>query len=150
VTKQSNIYDLKIYIESDHKLKTSWKIKRDVKERGKKYDDVIKQIKSRKTDYEKYIKPQRDQADIIISFLSNEESEDTQSLKLKVSNKYNIDELILNLSIFKIEFELERKDHYYEIFFKRYIKNDLFKDEAIKKRGDFYDYILLAIRHMYG
>jgi uridine kinase len=150
VTKQSNIYDLKIYIESDHKLKTSWKIKRDVEERGKKYDDVIKQIKSRKTDYEKYIKPQRDQADIVISFLSNEESEDMQSLKLKISNKYNIDELILNLSIFKIEFELERKDHFYEIFFKRYFKNNLFKDEAIKKRGDFYDYILLVIKHMYG
>jgi uridine kinase len=150
VTKQSNIYDLKIYIESDQKLKTTWKIKRDVEERGKKYDEVIAQIKSRKTDYEKFIKPQRDQADIIISFLSNDESEDLQSLKLKISNKYNIDELILNLSIYKIEFELNRTDLYYEILFRRYVRNNLFENEVIKKRGDFYDYILLAIKHIYG
>jgi len=150
VTNQTNIFDLKIYIETDSKLKTSWKVNRDVKERGKKYDEVIAQIKSRKSDYEKFIKPQRDNADIVISFLSSENSESNQSLRLKISKKYNIDQYILELSTNEIKFSLEGNENFYEIYFEKYLENKLFKNDKIQKSGNFYNYILLAIKNIYG
>jgi uridine kinase len=58
--------DLKIFIDTDECIKTRWKLERDVHERGRKLEDVIKQIESRRYDYETYILPQREFSDIII------------------------------------------------------------------------------------
>ena len=62
------IINLKIYMDTDDNLKIPWKITRDIKTRGYSMDHILKQIESRKQDLEKYILPQRENADIIISF----------------------------------------------------------------------------------
>jgi uridine kinase len=62
------ISDLKIFIDTDFELKKEWKIKRDVNERGRSIEDVISQMESRKLDYETFILPQREFADIIINY----------------------------------------------------------------------------------
>ncbi len=62
-------YDLKIFLKMDEKLRRVLKIKRDVFERGHKLENVIKSLKKREKDSEKFIKPQQDKADLIFSIL---------------------------------------------------------------------------------
>jgi uridine kinase len=149
LSKKSNIYDLKIYIEADHKLKTNWKIKRDVTERGKKYAQVLDQINSRKEDYKKYIKPQKENADIIISFLTGAELEKLDSLRLSISKKYKIEKYISDLMIYKIDFIQTEGDKYNEIYFEKYTPCNIFKNKFNKLNGSYYEYILLAIKNIY-
>ena len=64
----NKLSDCKIYIEPDYDLKTKWKIQRDNIERGYTIEQSLKSIEDRKEDYEAYIKPQKDNADIIINY----------------------------------------------------------------------------------
>ena len=60
--------DLKIFVDTDDSLKTEWKIRRDTKKRGYTRDQVMQTIMRRKIDEEKYILPQKEYADIVVSF----------------------------------------------------------------------------------
>lgn len=62
------ISDLNIYVDTDEDLKVEWKIKRDTKKRGHTKAEVIETIKRRKVDEEQFIKPQKQNADIVIKF----------------------------------------------------------------------------------
>jgi uridine kinase len=61
-----NILNLKIYMDTDDNIRIPWKIKRDIVKRGYTIEKIYKQILDRKDDYEKFIKIQKDQSDIII------------------------------------------------------------------------------------
>ncbi|MEK6919117.1 MAG: hypothetical protein AABW73_03680 [Nanoarchaeota archaeon] len=63
------LYDLKVYMDPSPELKLYWKINRDVKERGYSKEKVLSAINKRKVDSEKYISPQRDNADLIFSLI---------------------------------------------------------------------------------
>ena len=94
--KQRKNIDLKIFINTDEKLRKHWKVIRDVKKRGYNPDDVIKQIKSRHKDSKKFIMPQMNFADMIIEFKSVDDFNigDTNKeikLSLKVILDINID-----------------------------------------------------------
>lgn len=60
--------DLKIYIDTDEKLRRHWKILRDTKHRGYSIEKIMDQIKKRISDTKKYIYPQKQFADIIIKY----------------------------------------------------------------------------------
>ena len=63
----SDCFDsFKIYLDTDDELRKEWKIARDTSERGYSEQQVIDAIDRRRSDYEKYILPQRDIADLII------------------------------------------------------------------------------------
>ena len=70
--KTNDIIDLKIFIDTDRELIKKWKIKRDVEERGYNIEKVLKQIEIREKDYDEHIKNQKDNADIIINFVEEE------------------------------------------------------------------------------
>ncbi len=61
-------YDVKVYLEPEEELRIKWKIQRDTTKRGYTPEQVLRQIEERREDTEKYIKPQRTFADIVISF----------------------------------------------------------------------------------
>jgi uridine kinase len=63
-----DLSDIKIFMDTDLELKTSWKINRDVYERGHDMKTVLESIKNRKKDYENFILPQREFADLVITF----------------------------------------------------------------------------------
>jgi uridine kinase len=66
--------DLKIFLNTEEHLKIDWKVKRDMKERNYTLDKIMETILKRKEDSDKYIQPQKDAADIIITyFLENSE-----------------------------------------------------------------------------
>jgi uridine kinase len=150
ISNKSNIYDLKIYIEADPKLKKHWHVTRDVAKRGKSQSEVLEQINSRKVDYENYIKPQRNNADMIITFLSGERSQSLESLRLLITKKYSINQYIFDLSSHHIAYTLITGDDYHELFFEKYTQNTLFEEKLINENEKFYDYILLAIKNIYG
>lgn len=64
---QRKEYDFKIFINPDDALNTHWKILRDNNQRGKTKEDALNQIEQRKNDYNKYLKPQMEYADLILS-----------------------------------------------------------------------------------
>jgi uridine kinase len=77
-----DLSDLKIYVDTSHDLKTKWKIQRDVHERHYDSNVVLSKIESRKIDYETYISPQKEHADIIIQQTS-------ESLILYIRKEHN-------------------------------------------------------------
>lgn len=62
--------DLKIYIDTDEKLRRHWKIIRDTKKRGYSIEKILEQIEGRMSDATKYIYPQKEFSDIQIRYFS--------------------------------------------------------------------------------
>jgi uridine kinase len=61
--------DLKIFLNTEEHLKIDWKVKRDMKERNYTLDKIMETILKRKEDSDKYIQPQKDSADLIITYI---------------------------------------------------------------------------------
>lgn len=64
--------DIKIFLQPQEELRKHWKILRDMKERGYAKEKILRALKQRKPDSNKYILPQKDFADIVFSFNINE------------------------------------------------------------------------------
>ncbi|HIK40628.1 phosphoribulokinase [Thermoleptolyngbya sp. M55_K2018_002] len=61
-------YDVKVYLAPPEDLRHTWKINRDTRKRGYTREQVIKQIQQREPDSEAFIRPQRQWADVVVSF----------------------------------------------------------------------------------
>ncbi|GAX35428.1 phosphoribulokinase [Nodularia sp. NIES-3585] len=70
-------YDVKVYLAPPEQLRAEWKVKRDTQKRGYTAEQVLAELEKREPDSEKYIRPQRQWSDIVVSFYpANEEDED--------------------------------------------------------------------------
>lgn len=108
-----NIIDLKIFIDAADSVKIPWKINRDTKKRGYTIEKIVKQIEDRKEDFNKYILPQKNEADIIIYFYNDNKNfninlfhiDDVIEHKFKVgiNKKYDLKNIIRNLIVKNIE-----------------------------------------------
>ena len=63
------LIDFSVYLDISDEVKISWKIKRDMAERGHRYEDVLASINARRPDFEAYIDPQKAHSDVIIQIL---------------------------------------------------------------------------------
>lgn len=61
-------YDVKVYLAPPEKLRAAWKVKRDTAKRGYHKEQVLDQLRLREPDSEAYIRPQRQWADVVVSF----------------------------------------------------------------------------------
>ena len=110
--KQRNQFDLKVFISPDMELVKFWKINRDINERNKSIDDIVKQIKERKLDSDKYIVTQKQFADIIIvpkislknnliseinSLINSDKILNIETLKLKLASYNKEDDIDFTL-----------------------------------------------------
>jgi uridine kinase len=102
---QAELYDLRVFMEPEDELRTWWKLKRDVAERGHTAERVLEQLKSREKDSLKYIKSQSEFADIKVSFyhleaidFNNLTREPSIGLKVLMPNEINLDPLIVEFS----------------------------------------------------
>jgi uridine kinase len=141
-TKNENLYNLKIFLDTDNSLKTQWKINRDVNERGYSYEKVITQIKNRKSDYLKYIKPQKNNSDIVIKFYSKNK---LIGLEISINKKFNILNIINKFNQKNIPVIIKQKNNFFILDFKEYYNENLLDDLNVTKYNDFYDYILYII-----
>ena len=137
----NDIYDLKIFIDTDQELKTDWKIKRDVEERGYKKEQVLEQINNRKIDYHSFVEPQRSKSDIIINFFG----QDSIKLRILVHKKYKIVDILSIFSQWEIPYSfISDIKNFNEIVFENYKNCDILGIDKPHTR-DFYDYILFFI-----
>lgn len=72
-------YNLSIYLDMDERLREHLKIKRDMQQRGYSRDQVVMAIDRRKIDAKKFIKPQKQHADLILSIRAIDENFNTET-----------------------------------------------------------------------
>ena len=62
------VWDVSVYLDPEPDLRVAWKIKRDTWKRGYTPEQVRAQLRHRAADSERFIAPQREKADIVVSF----------------------------------------------------------------------------------
>ncbi len=77
-------YDVKVYLAPPEELRTSWKVKRDTLKRGYTPEQVLEQLRDRESDSEAFIRPQRQWADVVVSFYPPAEGSGQDDLLLNV------------------------------------------------------------------
>ena len=102
------LYDLKIFMDPQKELKHKWKISRDVIERGYNVEKVVESIRKREEDYEKYILPQKNNADLVVNFYSEKK---VDILDYKIKDKLNL-RLIVDIgrNVSKVKKILDEKN----------------------------------------
>ncbi len=79
-----DFYDVKTYLAPPESLRTAWKIKRDTAKRGYTEEQVLEQMRLRESDSEQFIRPQRQWADMVVSFCPSSDTENQNDLLLDV------------------------------------------------------------------
>lgn len=77
-------YDVKVYLAPPETLRATWKVKRDTRKRGYTEEAVIDQLRKREPDSEAYIRPQRQWADVVVSFYPPADESSADDLLLNV------------------------------------------------------------------
>ena len=62
------VWDLSVFLDPDPELRIAWKIGRDMSKRGYTRAEVLQALEHRRHDSETYVMPQREKADMVISF----------------------------------------------------------------------------------
>lgn len=101
--KLRKIIDIKVYMDTDEKLRKHWKILRDTSKRGYSKEKILAQISARSKDTIKYIYPQKKFADIIIKYFPlydfdlGEKEKVSHGLKITFDASINIEYILENL-----------------------------------------------------
>jgi phosphoribulokinase len=64
----SDAYDVRVFLAPPEELRREWKIKRDTSKRGYTEEKVLEELDKREPDSESFIRPQKNRADMIVSF----------------------------------------------------------------------------------
>jgi phosphoribulokinase len=76
-------HDVRVFLAPPEELRRVWKLKRDCTRRGYTTNEVLRELDRRERDAAAYIRPQRDHADIVVSFRA-EHAEDPAHLDVDV------------------------------------------------------------------
>jgi phosphoribulokinase len=60
-------FDVSVYLDTEEELRHRWKIHRDCEERGYDIRAVVDDLRSREADAERFVRPQREVADFVVS-----------------------------------------------------------------------------------
>jgi len=77
-----SLIDFSVYLDISDEVKINWKIQRDMAERGHRYEDILASINARRPDFEAYIEPQKEHADVVIQILPTQLIKDDKESKL--------------------------------------------------------------------
>jgi len=80
----SESFDVRVYLDPPEDLRRHWKVQRDCSRRGYTTDQVLAEIDRREPDSERWIRPQRHHADLVVSF-RRAESEDQEHLDCQLT-----------------------------------------------------------------
>jgi rRNA maturation protein Rpf1 len=130
-------------MDTDRSLIKKWKIQRDVIERGYNIEKVLKQIEAREDDYIRYIKEQKNNADIIVHYYENEENDLRCNLIIPNIEKFN--KMKRDLNIFNYEIDTESN----KILINGETNNVSFSSDSISektKQTKYYNEILFIIK----
>ncbi|MHA1640550.1 MAG: uridine kinase family protein [Candidatus Heimdallarchaeota archaeon] len=85
---KKQLTDISIFLYPEEDLRTSWKIFRDTKERNYDMDDATRQVHERHKFVQKYVLPQKDQADILILKFKSKNSDEKIRHEVLISDRY--------------------------------------------------------------
>jgi hypothetical protein len=136
-------------MDTDEMLKKKWKIKRDVAERGHSVEKILDSIKKREDDFKEYILPQKDNADVIVNFFTNDEIDlndlnrvENLSLKISVHKKFDIKNILNTFTGLDVDYSIDTTDEKFtKINFLKYKPVNLFGSNPLLNTNTFYDYI---------
>jgi phosphoribulokinase len=77
-------FDVKVYLAPPELLRAQWKIKRDTQKRGYTAEQVKAELEKREFDSEQFIRPQRQWADVVVSFYPPDNTPDQGNGHLNV------------------------------------------------------------------
>ncbi len=77
-----SLLDFSVYLDISDEVKIAWKIQRDMAERGHRYEDVMAAINARRPDFNAYIEPQKEFADVVIQVLPTQLIKDDKERKV--------------------------------------------------------------------
>ena len=147
----SQMYNLKIYMDTDKTLKYKWKILRDTSKRGYTPEQVLRSIESRSEDFEKFVEVQKGSSDVIINFYTDSEFEldnlnvvDDIKLKILIKKNFCIDFIVDRLRKKGVFFSKTEDKDFNILSFERHNKTDLFIHQIIDM-PEYYDYILFIL-----
>ncbi|MDX6379920.1 MAG: phosphoribulokinase [Rubrobacteraceae bacterium] len=67
-----DVFDIRIYLDPPEELRRKWKVARDTTKRGYTTDKVLSELDRREPDSAAFIRPQKQYADLVISFQPKE------------------------------------------------------------------------------
>jgi phosphoribulokinase len=76
------LIDFSVYLDISDEVKIAWKIQRDMAERGHTYEDVLASINARRPDFDAYIDPQKQHADVVVQILPTNLIKDDKERKV--------------------------------------------------------------------
>lgn len=86
-------FKFSIFIENENS--DNQKIKRDIRERNKKIDEILDSIKAREDDYKKYIEVQKSEANIILTVFENR-----IKILFSKSDFYKLENILINNGVY--------------------------------------------------
>lgn len=77
-------FDLAVYLDPPEEIRREWKVRRDTSRRGYRADQVIAELERREPESERYVRPQRAEADIVVRFAPVPSRDDPPGVPLSV------------------------------------------------------------------
>ncbi len=74
-----DIYDVRVFLNPPEYLRRKWKVQRDCSRRGYTTDQVLADLDRREADSAAFIRPQRQHADMLVSFIAPETDDGDQT-----------------------------------------------------------------------
>jgi len=88
-----DLLDFTLYLDISDDVKLNWKIQRDMEERGHSLESIMASIEARKPDFDAYIAPQKENADVVVEVLPTElDKEDKKTLRVRLIQKTGIED----------------------------------------------------------
>ena len=107
-----SIVDLKIYTEAEEDLRVMWKTNRDADSRGYSREEILRQIRSRYEDANKYIYPQKDFADVILHYFIDDEKTGSVGVRAMLNTQIDMNRFLVVLHDAGAEFTYELSDDF--------------------------------------
>ena len=86
-----DLLDFTLYLDISPDVKLNWKIQRDMEERGHSLESIMASIEARKPDFDAFIDPQKQDADMIIEVLPTDlDKEDKKTLRVRCIQKEGV------------------------------------------------------------
>merc|ERR1712157_690769 len=86
------LLDFTLYLDISDDVKLNWKIQHDMEERGHSLESIMASIEARKPDFDAYIAPQKEFADVVVDVLPTAlDEEDKKTLRVRLIQKTGID-----------------------------------------------------------
>merc|ERR1711990_1250713 len=87
-----DLLDFSLYLDISDEVKLNWKIQRDMEERGHSLESIMASIEARKPDFDAYIDPQKQFADMTIEVLPTKlDEEDKKTLRVRCIQKDGVE-----------------------------------------------------------